>query len=178
MSQMVWPERPTCHGVQPRFASTEVHWRPPNVDPGSVELQRFADSKPFRTCSYCGCIHPADLIAGLAVGAKLGGSDWKYGWPHKFYVEGIPNPLAGQETVRSSKSWTDKETGESKVIYTTSVERAGTHAKWYNDHILDIEHEPTRIEFCRILAEHAHIKFEVVDGVRLKYMAPHRGYQA
>lgn len=41
----------------------------------------------FRHCKYCGSIHPEDLYNLLIEGkVTLGGSDWKYGWPHKFYV--------------------------------------------------------------------------------------------
>lgn len=58
--------------------------------------QRFAPQtwrepshgRSYRTCSYCGCIHPEDLIAYVKGGGTLGGSDWKYGWPHKFYLHG------------------------------------------------------------------------------------------
>jgi hypothetical protein len=70
----------------------------------------------FRTCSFCGCIHPEDLAPEIAppgpcricgqVGweacfrsrpehpydpgsAYASWADRKYGWPHKFYVEGL-----------------------------------------------------------------------------------------
>jgi hypothetical protein len=74
----------------------------------------------FRTCSWCGSIHPRDLLATprgtgscTDCGARnwedcLGGqrdaqrmhnfdpggwwlswADWKYGWPHKMYVESL-----------------------------------------------------------------------------------------
>ena len=44
----------------------------------------------FRRCSYCGCVHPEDLVA--EVGWQPDWADWKYGWPHKFYVK-IPDRL-------------------------------------------------------------------------------------
>jgi hypothetical protein len=70
----------------------------------------------FRTCSFCGCIHPEDLAPEITpagpcricgeVGweacfrsrpehpytpgsAYASWADRKYGWPHKFYVEGL-----------------------------------------------------------------------------------------
>jgi hypothetical protein len=81
----------------------------------------------FRTCSFCGCIHPEDLAAETAgtgcgypdcpaprdemarchfpppqplqpehgehlfadTGWRASWADRKYGWPHKFYVEGL-----------------------------------------------------------------------------------------
>jgi hypothetical protein len=36
------------------------------------------------------------LLAQLKIGATLEVADMKYGWPHKFYVEGIANERAGQ----------------------------------------------------------------------------------
>lgn len=43
---------------------------------------------PFYTCSYCGSIHPTALATLLKTqGAHFSGSDWKYGYPHKFYLD-------------------------------------------------------------------------------------------
>jgi hypothetical protein len=68
-----WPARPTVHDAS-RYLNPliEPHWR---------------EHLGWRHCSYCRSIHPGDLLTALARGATLGGSDWKYGWPHKFYVE-------------------------------------------------------------------------------------------
>jgi hypothetical protein len=41
---------------------------------------------PYNHCSYCGSIDFDDVKRVIAEGGKLGGSDWKYGYPHKFYV--------------------------------------------------------------------------------------------
>lgn len=54
----------------------------PNIH-GEWQLRRY---KLIRTCTYCGGIHPEDLIVLLDAGARLERTDWKYGWPHKFYV--------------------------------------------------------------------------------------------
>jgi hypothetical protein len=43
----------------------------------------------FRTCSFCGSIHPEDLAAELGSGVTVDWADWKYGWPHKLYANGI-----------------------------------------------------------------------------------------
>lgn len=53
----------------------------------------------FRRCSYCGSIHPEDLVAEPAWHAEW--ADMKYGWPHKFYIE-IPNRDPGRLYVISS----------------------------------------------------------------------------
>jgi hypothetical protein len=42
----------------------------------------------FRRCSYCGSMHPEDLVT-IARG-RVDWADRKYGWPHKFYVH-VPN---------------------------------------------------------------------------------------
>lgn len=46
------------------------------------------DGEHYRTCSYCGSIHPADLADELVWQPEW--ADRKYGWPHKFYVD-VPN---------------------------------------------------------------------------------------
>lgn len=38
----------------------------------------------YRTCDYCGSIHPDDLAAEPTWVAEW--ADRKYGWPHKFYI--------------------------------------------------------------------------------------------
>lgn len=59
-------------------ATPGMHWCKPD------------EHRPFRHCSYCGSMHPFDLIELLeASKIKLSGSDWKYGWPHKFYIDGL-----------------------------------------------------------------------------------------
>jgi hypothetical protein len=42
----------------------------------------------FRRCTWCGSIHPDDLVATPAWLPHW--ADRKYGWPHKFYVD-LPN---------------------------------------------------------------------------------------
>lgn len=90
---------------------------------------------PFRTCSYCGSIHPEDLFNFLTSGAKLFMADLKYGWPHKFYVDNIPNPKAGQPVV---KGYTHKE-GEH--VPTMGVGPRYTHSKFYTEHLKDVRDE-------------------------------------
>lgn len=56
--------------------------------PGTVWVWRDPDELfPQRTCSFCGSLPPEEteqLLRRPSVTAS--GSDWKYGWPHKFYV--------------------------------------------------------------------------------------------
>lgn len=50
---------------------------------------KHRNGEDFRRCSYCGSINPDDLIT-LANQKDLHFevADWKYGWPHKVYVDG------------------------------------------------------------------------------------------
>jgi hypothetical protein len=41
------------------------------------------------SCSHCGSMTPAEAIRRLRTkGTTYSGADWKYGWPHKFYIGG------------------------------------------------------------------------------------------
>jgi hypothetical protein len=42
----------------------------------------------YRTCNYCGSIHPDDVAAEPEAQAHW--ADAKYGWPHKLYID-VPN---------------------------------------------------------------------------------------
>lgn len=56
------------------------------------------------TCNYCGSIEPEKAIEFLKnPGSVFSGSDWKYGWPHKFYIDTI-NPDAAQSVEIGSDS--------------------------------------------------------------------------
>jgi hypothetical protein len=167
---MTWPTIPTCHkGAWPQ-PHLPLAWREPRVD------LEYGQVPTFRTCSYCGSIHPADLAAALESGAaKLGGSDWKYGWPHKFYVEGMPNLFEGAECrYGTSSKWEGGVHTETPLI---GKPTKTIHAKWYNEHLLDEGYgEAERGKLIVLLEEHAGILF-IVEGGRLQYRAPHAGYQ-
>lgn len=68
-----------CHKNTSPFVSLIGEWK-----------WRTREGDTFRSCPYCGSVHPDDLLEALNKGARLGGSDWKYGFPHKFYVYGGP----------------------------------------------------------------------------------------
>lgn len=130
---------------------------------------------PFRTCWYDGSMHPEDLYNFLvdpALTVTLGGSDWKYGWPHKFYVEGIPNPLAGKKVCDGGTYGP----GDERVMHYTAGP-ATTHAKFYTEHIADIIDQETLRIFTELLAAKSGVTFSMKDG-QLNYRAPYHGYQA
>lgn len=39
----------------------------------------------FKRCSWCGSMNPEELI--FEKNARIGWADYKYGWPHKFYID-------------------------------------------------------------------------------------------
>jgi hypothetical protein len=166
--------------------------------------------RAFRTCSYCGSIHPKDLyrhLSGWPVGIQeslhasgpLGGSDWKYGWPHKFYVEGLPNLRAGEiepqfmyggrdGLVGRGMPGADPEeyqrgfspiTGEPEKGWRIKVGEYPSpmtaHAKFYNQHLMDLD-DACFAALAPLIQKYGGIEFSRdVEG--LKYKAPHRGYQ-
>lgn len=56
----------------------------------------------FRRCSYCGSIHPMDLVAEPEW-TYFSWADRKYGWPHKLYVD-VPNRTPDRLYVISASS--------------------------------------------------------------------------
>jgi hypothetical protein len=152
---------------------------------------KVSESEPYeptyRTCGYCGSIHPEDLVTFIAQGATLHGSDWKYGWPHKFYVEGIPNPIAGKmipeftyygalytplppNAERDDVGWRAK-TAEYPAPPTQA-------AKWYNLHLLDQGYDTAALTaLIDTLYRMTGILFHLTDDNELRYSAPFRGYQ-
>lgn len=57
------------------------------VHPGSVWVWRDADTRWSQpTCSFCGSISPLSVAEFLEAGNDASGSEWRDGWPHKFYV--------------------------------------------------------------------------------------------
>jgi hypothetical protein len=134
-----------CHKGERHIRGMENdHWREPRLD---AEPYGY----PFRTCSYCGSMHPEDLEKFLNEGATLDMADWKYGWPHKFYVEGIPNPQVGKMVNCGSKSYFDEEKGERVDEPLIQMAPTTTFAKFYNLHLGDLA--DTDLERIALLIE-------------------------
>jgi hypothetical protein len=205
----IWPERPTCHDddyAAQRFAQMSdgfaAVWCGPidtdaRVDPGRQSYE------PFRSCSFCGSMHPEDLLTAIKAGATLGGSDWKYGWPHKFYVNAIPHVHPEREVWRGGSSgplyrcrtcgfeppksaWpvplcehvTDRVQYAITGHYKDDIfEPVGptVHGKWYNTHLNDLSDVAFAL-LAPVLKDAAGIEWHRKDG-KLLYSAPHRGFQ-
>lgn len=170
---MQFPERPTCHDSDWQAQRFKKHlvWRDAKPDSRFPKLP----FEPLRTCGYCGSIHPHDLLIALERGAILSGSDWKYGWPHKFYIN-IPNPYGDEQAEIGGKSYWDDKKGER--VYEPTYGAAGDYyAKWYNQHLLDagFDDEALATLFERLMVASG-IEFRLNEG-KLQYHAPHHGYQ-
>lgn len=132
-----WPEKPKCHDD---FFKHNFAWREPRGENDGPYHEEY------RSCNYCGSMHPEDLLDAIEAGATITMADWKYGWPHKFYVD-FDNPKAGEQCVTGSRD------GQPTMGTAPST----ITAKWYNIHLEDLDTD----EF-RVLAELLYVK----TGVR------------
>lgn len=156
---MKWADKPTVHHVDAVFSPMGDHcvWRPGDPTRDHAHVSTF-----YRTCGYCGSLHPEDLLEAHRDGriVTLGGSDWKYGFPHKFYVD-LKNPEPDRVfNVGSRAAKQDKLFG-----------------KFYTEHLGDqgIDDEAFAA-IAAVLQELGGIEFSR-DEKGVKYKAPHHGYQ-
>lgn len=85
-------------------------------------------------CRYCGSIRVDDAIRYLKQpGTRFSGADWKYGWPHKFYLEPV-NPDADKEVQVGSKYANEIDTP-------IMGKRSHLHFKFYNSHLKEATEE-------------------------------------
>lgn len=198
MSDLDWPDAPVCHtGDSAR--SEFLVWRPSRTRRDHAEPY----SEPYRTCGYCGSIHPEDLYRAMmrhpSPDFRITGSDWKYGWPHKFYVDGIPNLAAGEPV--GTYAYGNREVLELNYPGCPIERREGrksrmlgmvepttwrvqvdehnapiyVHAKWYNIHLIDLT--PVTFEvFAAVLQSHHDVRWTKNEDGRLMWQAI-PGYQ-
>lgn len=108
-------------------------------------------------CSYCGSLSPDSAAAALRAGANAHWADWKYGWPHKAYLDGVPDARAGQPWIcgwsnRETAGWqpfTEAEHGElaraggitscreGETWVQVRPREATTTCKFYTEHLKD-----------------------------------------
>lgn len=153
-AEIKWPEAPTVHRNVPHYPQLgPIRWIEDEAAPGK---------SPLRKCSYCGSLHPQDLLTALLSGASLEASGWKYGWPHKFYVRGIPNPAEGLLAMSEGGTAEPNSSRLAQIAATLPVghkleTEAGpyggirytiyrpqgptTHGKWYSEHFMDLSRE-------------------------------------
>jgi hypothetical protein len=133
----------------------------------------------LRACGYCGSMHPADVAAAIRQGAQGHWADRKYGWPHKAYFEGVPNPNAGALEVTSytshpsdsypvehTRTKFDPNTGERREEKWYSQEPRPaperTHGKFYSVHMQDASDEDRAL-----IEQHLGIAFTFTDDGRV-----------
>ena len=168
---MQFGEKPICHARESHYDTLgEDLWRPGHRD-SDGRLFSF-----WRTCSYCDSMHPEDMIKLFAENkvASLSGSDWKYRYPHKFYIE-VDNPEADREVI------TGVQTHGGKVLKTFYVSIPTLSGKFYNDHLADEMDEEARDAVCKLIEERFQILFKVTSkmgAIDIKYAAPSVGFQA
>jgi hypothetical protein len=120
------------------------------------------DGRP--TCSYCGSLTVADAIKAFQTpGVRWSGCDWKYSWPHKFYIEIPCEPY---------RKCTSKGPGEHDLGYSEC--RYDFH-KFYAEHLVDATPEQLE-QWNRIVEPITGIGYEL-DGDWLKYSARCLGWQ-
>jgi hypothetical protein len=84
-----------------------------------------------KQCNYCGSLHPEDAVKFLKqAGTTFSGSDWKYGWPHKFYISPV-NPDA--EAIIEMGSRSHRQDGGGKVDGSQPTDRWSCRAHGHRE---------------------------------------------
>ncbi len=122
----------------------------------------------FQTCTYCGSLTIDDAINAFETkGVQWSGSDWKYGWPAKFYIDVPCEPF--------DRIWSSEyKVGEPPVHHHgTSTSR---HHKFYATHLVDAT--PEQLErWNRVVAPIVGVSYEIRDE-KLYFKAVRAGHQA
>lgn len=145
-----------------RFGAAEFRIR--QIRQGDDSLEPAA---PYEHCSYCGSISIDQAIKALQTpGTRYSGSDWKYGWPHKFYIEIPCEPFKAV-----TMSHYDGQ-GNRTHQY---GEKSKRYEKFYSEHLLDATPEQLK-QWNAIATPLLGVEFEIVND-RLRWKAV-PGYQA
>jgi hypothetical protein len=121
----------------------------------------------LRSCGYCGSMHPADVAAAIKAGAKGEWADMKYGWPHKSYFEGIPNPHAGLLEARAfSNQPTDGYIQMPDGLWREPGTPASgtTYGKFYTVHLMDATDEDRAV-----IEKHLGLHFEFTNDGKVSW---------
>jgi hypothetical protein len=124
----------------------------------------------LKHCKYCGSLDPLELADLLCKGiATMHGSDWKYGFPHKFYVD-VPNPKAGQMVEKGWRSYTEDGVHKEETIMGIASETSS--AKFYTEHLMLIDSE-TFDKVAPIINQACGITFYLNEDGKICYKAPY-----
>jgi len=129
---------------------------------GKILKRDYRGEDDMLTCSYCGSVHPDYILQNKGT-IVFEPADRKYGYQHKYYLDGIPNPRAGVRTQMGSESYFDKETNKriKKPIY--GNEAKDLFAKFYTEHIADNMPSGYRAELIDFIWFKTGLKFVVFD---------------
>jgi len=146
-----------------------------------------------KRCWYCGSLEPVEMLSLFQAGrvVRYSGSDWKYGYPHKFYLDiDSGKPAVTYYVIndeRVTKEEYDKAMADSNYRCRPGGGRSmgsgherGTgliYAKFYTEHLKDVEDKELFTRVTQMIYEKFRINFGIQDG-KLMYSAPCHGYQA
>lgn len=135
----------------------------PDIESGDEKRM----SGRLRSCAYCGSMHPADVVAAIKAGAIGSWADMKYGWPHKAYFNGVPNPHAGMLEIRGSanyvvEGWVDTGNGRSHA----PAKPADKTLMWkfYTVHLQDATPEDRAV-----IESHLGLRFEFTQDGKVSW---------
>lgn len=121
----------------------------------------------LRSCGYCGSMHPADVAAAIRAGATGSWADMKYGWPHKAYFDGIPNPHAGTPEIRVSATYQkERDWVKDGELWRAPSQPASdtTSGKFYTVHLMD-----ATIDDREVIEGHLGLHFEFLDDGKVSW---------
>ncbi len=122
---------------------------------------------PWAHCTYCGSLKPLDTIAFFQMaGMRFSGSDWKYGFPHKFYLTVPCEPFQDVISSHSKDGVTTYETGT----------RQTRNYKFYLAHMDDATNGEIRM-WNRIVAPHVGVWLRRDPDKGIAYTAVTPGFQ-
>lgn len=119
------------------------------------------------TCSYCGSLTIDGILEALSTsGTGYSGADWKYGWPHKFYVD---IPCVAYERIVYSRY-------ENGAVTHTKGASSVRHHKFYATHLRDAT--PAQLEaWNQVAAPLLGVQFNLHPESGLGWSAACANYQ-
>jgi len=127
----------------------------------------------FRHCNYCGSLDSVELAELIKnKQATLHGADWKYGYPHKFYVK-IINPNPERQVIISSGMKMKDDAWQRVDEYGPSGPIL--HGKFYMNHLQLIDIDIFN-EIIPYINDASGITF-ARDEHGIKYSSPHFDFQ-